>query len=68
MKRRSFLRRIATAVAIVALAPEIAFRKTLELPDVPMAPIGDFWMVDYTVFVGRPDADLVIDSFDVQSV
>lgn len=33
MKRRSFFKRLATAAAIVALAPQLCFRQRLQLPD-----------------------------------
>lgn len=34
MKRRFFFQKLAAVVAAVAIAPEIAFRRRLELPDV----------------------------------
>lgn len=41
VNRRSFFQKIATAVAVLALAPQIAFRQKLALPE---APLGDFWL------------------------
>lgn len=43
MKRRSFFKRLAAVVAAVAIAPEIAFRTKLELPEVSDAPTSMEW-------------------------
>lgn len=41
MKRRSFFKSLATLVATVALAPEIAFNRRLELPKTGFNPTTD---------------------------
>src|SRR4030095_12933 len=45
--RRSFFKRLAAVVAAVAIAPEIAFRTKLELPEVEAEPTQGYLYVSY---------------------
>lgn len=52
--RRSFFKTLASVVAAVAIAPEIAFRRRLELPKAEPAgvPFSEFMYVGYTKVEG----------------
>ncbi len=41
--RRSFFKRVVAVVAVVAMAPEIAFNRRLQLVGAPLEQLTPFW-------------------------
>lgn len=61
MKRRSFFKALARAIAIVAIAPELCFRAKLALPALPSEVF--LHSIEWTAVIEHPTAMLVIDNF-----
>lgn len=57
--RRSFFKRLVAIATVIALAPEIAFGRKLELPLVQFTLVSETW----TAIVENPQACFIIENF-----